>query len=162
MRAAESPINSRTLEAMNPNSSNSQTEMRWKTYAKAAAALIPAVAACLMARTFILPKVERIWAEAGLGPDGAIAAALVVLSNVGPALVFAAILFALVEWRWRSAARFRGALATSAVVVLNAAAFFGITALCVAAVLAAPNMHKRGGDPAAAPAVLQIGAPANP
>ena len=147
---------------MNPDHSNSRTEARWKTYAKAAAALIPAVVACLMARTFILPKVERIWADAGLGPDGPITAAFVVLQNVGPALFMAVIIFLLVEWRWSGGARFRGALTTSAVVLFNAAAFFAITALCVAAVLAAPNMHKHdAGGPGATPAVLPISAPAD-
>jgi hypothetical protein len=96
--------------------------------------------------------------------EGPIVASLVVLQNVWPALLAAAILFALVEWRWRGGARFRGALTTVAVLLLNAAAFFGITALCAAAVLAAPNMHKaaRGGGGAESgagfqPAIVQNG-----
>ena len=150
------------LEAMNPESSILPTEVRWKTYAKAAAALVPAVIACLMARAFILPKVMRIWAEAGIGVEAPMTSALAVLHNVGPALLVVAIVFALVEWRWPGGARFRGVLTTIAVVVLNAAAFLGITALCVAAVLAAPNMPQRGGGGAAvAPALLPASAPMN-
>jgi hypothetical protein len=100
-----------------------------------------------MARTFILPRVQQIWAEAGLGMNGPITASLIVLENVVPALFVAAIVFALVEWRWRGGARFRGVLTTVAVVLLNTAAYFGITALCVAAVLAAPNLRNaRTGD----------------
>jgi hypothetical protein len=127
---------------MNPDSSNPQTEARWKTYAKAAIAVVPAIAACLMARTFILPKVQQIWAEAGLRMEAPMIVSVRILQNVGPALLVAAIAFGLVEWRWRGGARFRGALTNAAVFLLNAAAFFGITAMCVAAVLAAPNMQK--------------------
>jgi hypothetical protein len=110
---------------MNPESPNSQIEARWKTYAKACAAVVPAVAACLMARTFILPKVMQIWADAGLAANGVMAASLAVLHNVGPALIVVAMIFLLVEWRWRGGVRFRGALTTAVVFMLNTAAFFG-------------------------------------
>ena len=140
--------NLKSLESMNTEPSHPQTEARWKTYAKAGIAVVPAVVACLMARTYILPKVQQIWAEAGLGMNGPITASLAVLQNVVPALFVAVVLFALMEWRWRTGARFRGALTTVAVVLLNTAAFFGIIALCVAAVLAAPNLRNatRSGD----------------
>jgi len=138
-----------TTRAMNADSSNVQTEVCWKTYAKAAAALVPAVVACLMAQMFVLPKVRMIWADAGLGLNGPMVAALVVLQYFLPTLLVVVISFTLVEWCWRGAARFRGALTTIAVFLVNTGAFFGITAMCVAAVLAAPNMHRAarvGGD----------------
>ena len=146
---------------MNADSSNSQIEARWKTYVKACAALVPAVAACLIARAFILPKVMQIWAEAGLSGHGPMAASLAILHNVGSALLVATVIFLLVEWRWRGGAPFRGTLTTIAVILLNTAAFFGIMAMCVAAVLAAPNMHHagRGAERGAGfqPAIVQNG-----
>jgi hypothetical protein len=143
MCAAELCANLKALNAMNTDSTNPQLEARWKTYAKAAIAMVPAVVACLMARTFIVPKVEQIWADAGLAGGGAMAAALVVLRNVMPAVCFAAFILLLVEWRWRTGARFRGALVTAVVFLMNAAAFFGIGALCVAGVLGAAEFHGK-------------------
>ena len=128
---------------MNTEPSNPQLESRWKTYAKATIAVVPAIVACLMARTFIVPKVEQIWADAGLAGGGVMTAALVVLQNVVPAVCFATFVLLFVEWRWRTGARFRGALATAVVFLLNAGAFFGIGALCVAAVLGAAEFHGK-------------------
>ena len=128
---------------MNTDSTNPQLEARWKTYAKAAIAVVPAVVACLMARTFIVPKVEQIWADAGLAGGGVMTAALVVLQNVVPAICFATFVLLFVEWRWRTGARFRGAFVTAVVFLMNAGAFFGISALCVAAVLGAAAFHGK-------------------
>jgi hypothetical protein len=135
--------NLKSLNSMNTESLNPQTEARWKTYAKAAIAVVPAVIACLMARTYILPKVQQIWAEAGLDAGGVMTSALVVLHNVVPAICFAIFVLLLVEWRSRTATRFRGAFATALVFLLNAGAFFGIGALCVAAVLGAAEFHGK-------------------
>ena len=128
---------------MNTEPSHPQTEARWKTYAKAGIAVVPAVVACLMARAFIVPKVERIWADAGLDAGSVLTSALVVLNNVIPAICLAAFVLLFVEWRWRTGARFRGAFATAVVFLLNAGAFFGIGALCVAAVLGAAEFHGK-------------------
>ena len=122
------------------------TESALITYFKGAAVVLPAALATFFATCFLTPKLEQIWRTIGMTPSGA----AVVLeltrwfANYWWMLAAgAAVLIAVLELKMSFWPRYRAGVVLSAGVLLNAAAFVGVLALAVLAILANGALASR-------------------
>jgi len=109
------------------------------TYAWSAAFLAPALALGFLAAVLVVPKVEAMSAGAGLGGDALVPflASRWILANGHYGLLAAAVLFLALELRSHHWPRHRRWAAGAFVFIANGAVLLALTALCVAAVVAA-------------------------
>jgi hypothetical protein len=132
---------------MSANLSDTITEPRWLTYAKAFLFAAPAVITWGFACIFLVPKANEISQTAGLDPSrlGWLWPTTLLLVHWGRSILVAGILMLvlleLVAPWWRS----RRKLAVGASVWLaNVSVLFGLTALLIIVLVAAPGLaHAR-------------------
>jgi phosphoglycerol transferase MdoB-like AlkP superfamily enzyme len=124
---------------MNASASGKTTNSGWITYIKGVAFLAPAVLCWVFGLIVPYPKVIEMWQRAG--PKGAGAQRVMdtllwLAHNSLTALevvIIALILFELFFRRW---ARYRPAVVSVTVFLLNTAILVGLTAMCLAAAIA--------------------------
>jgi len=130
---------------MNP--SHTSIELRWTTYAKAVALLLPAVSLWGFSGVFLFPKLETIWRDAGFDNPtalGVMGASNFLMSHA--VLISAAIIliFVLLEWRNRGWPRYRRGCVGLVGFGLNSAVLVLLTPMRATAILAAPCLlHAR-------------------
>jgi hypothetical protein len=129
-------------------------EPGWKTYLKSAVFLAPAFVFSAVAAIFILPKLETVWRDSGLSDTPElwmVHTPKVILRNGMLVFWILAGSFALLEFTLKKSwARFRRPILSSIVFVLNGIAFYTITQMCIAAMIAAPVLAKAQTKPAQA------------
>jgi len=120
-------------------------EAGWKTYLKCILFLLPAFVFSAMAATFILPKVQVIWRDAGLGnaPElWMVHMPTAILRNgmLGCALILA--ILAALELTVKSWPRFRRPVVAVLVFLINGTALFTILIMSAAVTMAAPALAQ--------------------
>jgi hypothetical protein len=127
-------------------------ETGWKTYLKSAVFLAPAVLFSAVAAIFILPKLETVWRDAGLGETPElwmVHTPTVILRNGMLVFWILAGSFALFEFTLKKSwPRFRRPVLGTIVFLLNGIALYTITLMCIAAMVAAPALAKAPTKPA--------------
>lgn len=116
-----------------------------RTYLRAGATLIPTVCFWLFARTVLVPKLEKLWQDAGL--TGSRAQWLISISDAFQQnfyFIFLGITLPLLlaEFQWPQWPRYRRGAVAGLVVFFHTAVLFGITAIATAALSAAPLLLK--------------------
>jgi len=130
---------------MSPNVSETITEPRWLTYAKACLFAAPAVIAWGFACVFLVPKANQISQTAGLDPSrlGWPWPASLLLVHWGRSMLVAGILglvlLELVAPWWRSR---RKLTVGAGVWLVNVSVLFGLTTLLVIVLVAAPGLLR--------------------
>jgi hypothetical protein len=139
--------------AMNSSSNSPNIEPAWATYCKSGTFAGPAIVLWTATTIFVLPKLEQICRDAGLGSDLSFwkvthsnFALMILFRDYGiyclAALVAA---FALLEWRSARWPRYRRAALGAGAFLLNLAVLISIFVLIITATAAAPALlqHAR-------------------
>ena len=127
-------------------------EPRWATYLKAAAFLVPAIFLWSLSAVFVVPKLQRICAEAGLPGSGSfwsvtqlsIHTALFFRQNgilIAGAII---VMLGLLEWRSSGWPRYRRTTVGVGTFVLNLVVLISLFVMFVAVTAAAPALAHRG------------------
>ena len=122
---------------------NLDIEAGWKTYLRAAVFALPAIIAWGFACVFLVPKLREICSQAGMQPSqlGWLWDAPIFLVQFGRAiLVVIVLLLALLELFGRRWARHRRVTVSIVVWLANFSVLFGLTALLILALIAAPSL----------------------
>jgi|ERR1051326_135374 hypothetical protein len=125
---------------MNASGTNPNFEVRWATYAKAAAFLAPALALWAFSCVFLVPKLKQISGNAGLALPTLLQMTLFASSHyvlIAAALVFSIILL---EWRSNKWPRYRRTTLGMSVFVINTLILLVITTMVFWALLTAQAM----------------------
>jgi type II secretory pathway component PulF len=117
----------------------------WPTYLRAAAFLTPTTLAWFFAFTFLLPKVQQIWKDAGLTASTVqwiIDASSSLMHSAPYLFATVAVLLLLVEFLWPAWPRYRAAVVACVTLIFHTAVLSGITSIAVAACVAAPVLAR--------------------
>ena len=126
-------------------------ESRWKTYLKSAVFLAPAFIFSSMAAIFILPKLETIWRDAGLGdtPELWMVYTPKFILRNGIMLCGGILaLLGLLEFTVKAWPRFRRGAVASIVFLINGTALFTLLLMLIAAIVATPAFARAQQKPA--------------
>jgi type II secretory pathway component PulF len=122
---------------------NLNIEAGWKTYLKAAVFVLPAIIAWGFACVFLVPKLREICSQAGMQPSqvGWLWDPAFFLVEFGRTIfVVVVLLLAVLELFGRRWARHRRVTVGIIVWVANLSVLFGLTALLILALIAAPAL----------------------
>lgn len=117
----------------------------WRTYLRAGAFLIPSLLAWSFAVTFLLPKVQRIWEEAGSTASRAqwfMNYCATLMHSIPIALAGIALILFLAEFFWSAWPRYRRVVVACATLLFHTAVLVGITSIAIAACVAAPALAR--------------------
>jgi hypothetical protein len=119
-------------------------ERGWITYFKALFFLIPPVTVWGVLQVFCIPKLKQICADAGVFPFQPLFHTTDFVADHGLA-IFGAIVVCLMalEWEWNNWKKYRGAILTILIFIVNSAAIVSIAGMLVAALLVAPALMNR-------------------
>jgi hypothetical protein len=128
---------------MNPRIT--QLVQRSRPYFKALVLALPALVFWQAAYIFLFPKLEIIW-QHGNGPSsdaqGVMDAVILLVRYGTPVFLSALTLLLVLDICARSWARYRNVAVTSLAFIFNAAVLFGLSAMCVAALIIAPELMR--------------------
>jgi hypothetical protein len=123
-------------------------ERAWKTYLKNILFVAPAILFCAVALIFILPKLQTLWRDAGLADSGAlwmVKTPATILQNGTLILGLLVGVLAILELAVKPFARFRRGVLGSLAFILNGAALYTLTLMCMAGVMVAPEYANAKG-----------------
>ena len=121
---------------------NNQRRPVWKTYVHGVIQISPAFAAWWISAIYLLPKLEKVWADSGIqsGEEQRVMFfAVSVLQHAPQALFVAVIAMVVLELFLNTWSRCRDAGISAVVFFFNTAIFAGITAMCICALLIMPS-----------------------
>ena len=117
----------------------------WRTYLRAGAFLIPSLFAWSFAVTFLLPRVQRIWEEAGSSAPRAqrfTDYCATLMHSIPIALAGMALILFLAEFLWLAWPRYRRVVVACATLLIHTAVLVGMTSIAIAACVAAPALAR--------------------
>lgn len=117
----------------------------FRTYVRAVALLIPTIFVWLFATTFLVPKLEQLWKDAGLTGSKAqwfMNATYALKQNFTFVLAGVVVVLLLLEFRWAAWPRYRRVVVASASLFFHTVVLVGITMIATAALLAAPLLAR--------------------
>ncbi len=132
--------------AMNTPHMSTNVEPRWLAYARAGAFLVPALLAWWFSVTFLFPKLQQIWTEAGFHERAffnILRTSNFLMANSVWLLTILVLMFGFLEWRGGAWFRYRRLSLGIGVWLFNAAVLLLLTAMLLSALMAAPGLIPR-------------------
>jgi hypothetical protein len=126
---------------MNTSTPICNVEPRWATYFKASAFLAPSLILWIFSCVFLMPKLKEICGHAGFALPTLLQATLFASSHGALISIGLILLFVLLEWRLSAWPKYRRAVISSGVFLVNALVLLVITMMVFSALVAAPAMR---------------------